>query len=681
MKFTHTPESRPLDGYTIKRPLHRGGFGEVYFAVTDGGRDVALKLLRENVEVELRGVQQCLNLSHPNLVTIFDIKQDGDGDYWIVMEFVPGDTLDEALRRENRPLPMEEVLRWMRGLCSGVSHLHERGLVHRDLKPSNIFSAEGVVKVGDIGLSKFITASRRSAHTESVGTVYYMAPEISRGRYGKEVDIYALGIIAFEMATGQIPFDGESAGEILMKHLTQPPNLAILPDRLRPVIGKALSKDPARRQRSAMEFLREFEAAVVGRQPVRTPRPVAEVVSPPREARRSVRQEPGQFPSGLLWLIFPLIAVAYLGGGVAAGEVLILMLVGFGFLIVGGFAFTGLTGWSSRDAGRVVGRISRRIGLSSHPVSEEAPPAASPPRVSRTPISVPWYGHWIVLVLIGGGLLMAARSGNAPMGALVVLAATALAATGLVVKTATFGYEAICLLFGVSLRHKVDQPQIRPVAASPLGPVRSASDRLGSMITSWFFAPLSVGTLTGAISLVRPEFLHVQNGLSVVAVFAAVAAVACWAISLVSTLGEGQGWDHWTRRGMFAAAGMGTGAIGYSLWRALFQPGGDLFSSRGQDAAFVNFGSHALVESSGVPTLAGFMCFFGFWFAIVNWLKQTNRLRLSRLSLGSTILSVIVAGLTSMVFAFPVELAMLWSAVVSASVQLTSPGQVPMRKV
>jgi hypothetical protein len=200
------------------------------------------------------------------------------------------------------------------------------------------------------------------------------------------------------------------------------------------------------------------------------------------------------------------------------------------------------------------------------------------------------------------------------------------------------------------------------------------------MITSWFFAPLSVGALTGAISLVRPEFLHVQKGLSVVAVFAAVAAIACWAISLVSTLSEGQGWDHWTRRGMFATAGMGTGAIGYSLWRALFQPGGDLFSSRGQDAAFVNFGSHALVESSGVPTLVGFMCFFGIWFGLVNWLKQTDRLRLSRLSLGPTILTVIVAGGTSMVFAFPVELAMLWSAVVSASVQLTSPGQVPMRK-
>lgn len=673
MKFTHTPESRPLDGYTIKRPLHRGGFGEVYFAVTDGGRDVALKLLRENVEVELRGVQQCLNLSHPNLVTIFDIKQDGDGDYWIVMEFVPGDTLDEALRRENRPLPMEEVLRWMRGLCAGVSHLHERGLVHRDLKPSNIFSAEGVVKVGDIGLSKFITASRRSAHTESVGTVYYMAPEISRGRYGKEVDIYALGIIAFEMATGQIPFDGESAGEILMKHLTQPPNLAILPDRLRPVIGKALSKDPARRQRSAMEFLREFEAAVVGRQPVRAPRPVAEVVSPPREARQSVSHEPGTLPSGMPWLVFPLIAVGFLVGGIGAGEVPILMLVGWAVLV--------WTGWTSRDAGRVVGRLSRRVGLSSYPVSDEASPAAPSPRVSRTPISVPWYGHWIVLVLIGGGLLMAARSGNAPMGALVALGAIALAATGLFVKTVTFGYEAICLLFGTSLRHNVEPPQIRPVAmAYPLAPVRTASDRLGSMITSWFFAPLSVGALTGAISLVRPELLQVHSGLSVVALFTAVAAIACWAISLVSTLGEGQGWDNWTRRGMFAAGGMGTGALAFTAWKSLFQPGGDLFSSRGQDSAFVNFGSHALVESNGTPTLVGFMCFFGFWFAIVNWLKQTDRLRLSRLSLGSTILTVIAAGGTSMVFAFPLELAMLWSAVVSTTVQLTSPGQVPLRK-
>ncbi|RLS57189.1 MAG: serine/threonine protein kinase [Planctomycetota bacterium] len=666
MKFTHTPESRPLDGYTIKRPLHRGGFGEVYFAVTDGGRDVALKLLRENVEVELRGVQQCLNLSHPNLVTIFDIKQDGDGDYWIVMEFVPGDTLDEALRRENRPLPMEEVLRWMRGLCSGVSHLHERGLVHRDLKPSNIFSAEGVVKVGDIGLSKFITASRRSAHTESVGTVYYMAPEISRGRYGKEVDIYALGIIAFEMATGQIPFDGESAGEILMKHLTQPPNLAILPDRLRPVIGKALSKDPARRQRSAHEFLREFEAAVVGRQAVRAPRTVAEWVEPVEPLER---YEPEAPTNWVPWVAVGLLGLAALVGG--GGPLLLMSLL---FIVV-----MGVFGWTSRDLGRITGRVRRswvgRTSIDDRPLPVARPAQYIPP--------YPWYGHWSVLVLIVGGLLFSLQAGLTATS-MVALGGMSLIGTALLVKTFTFGYETLCLLMGAPLRRPVAAP-VRPVAmASPKAvlptPLRPTQERLGALVTSGFFAPLSVAALTAAIAGVRPDFFQIQSGLSLLTVFVAVATIACWAIALVSTLGEGQGWDHWTRRGMFAAAGMGTGATAYAVWTSLFKPGGDLFSSLGQDQAFVNFGSHALIDAGGAPSLAGFMCFFGFWFGIVNWLKQTNCLRMSRLSMGSALLSVIVAAGTSMIFAFPIEMALLWSGVISASVQLTSPGLVPMRK-
>ena len=88
MKFTFAPESTPLDGFTIKRAIHRGGFGEVYYALSDAGKEVALKLLNNNLEVELRGVSQCLNLKHPNLVTIFDMKTDNDGDHWIVMEYV-----------------------------------------------------------------------------------------------------------------------------------------------------------------------------------------------------------------------------------------------------------------------------------------------------------------------------------------------------------------------------------------------------------------------------------------------------------------------------------------------------------------------------------------------------------------------------------------------------------------
>ena len=102
MKFTFSPETRVLDGYTIKRAIYRGGFGEVYYALSDAGREVALKLLQNNTEIELRGVQQCLNLSHPNLVTIFDVRNDDDGDHWIIMEYVAGETLDAAIQTDIR---------------------------------------------------------------------------------------------------------------------------------------------------------------------------------------------------------------------------------------------------------------------------------------------------------------------------------------------------------------------------------------------------------------------------------------------------------------------------------------------------------------------------------------------------------------------------------------------------
>lgn len=167
MKFTFAPESRPLDGFTIKRAIARGGFGEVYYALADSGKEVAIKLLQDNLEVELRGVTQCLNLKHPNLVTLFDIKQDGDGDHWIVMEFVGGKTLDRVVHEHANGLPLDEVLAWLEGIAAGIGFLHDRGIVHRDLKPANIFRENGIVKVGDVGLSKFIAPSRRSgAHAE-----------------------------------------------------------------------------------------------------------------------------------------------------------------------------------------------------------------------------------------------------------------------------------------------------------------------------------------------------------------------------------------------------------------------------------------------------------------------------------------------------------------------------------
>lgn len=266
MKFTFAPESRPLEGFTLKRAIYRGGFGEVYYGVSDAGREVALKLLQHNSDVELRGVQQCLNLSHPNLVTIFDVRKDADGDHWIVMEYVSGETLEAVIQKHPSGMPVEQVLRWLTGIARGVGFLHERRIVHRDLKPGNIFLAGESVKVGDVGLSKMMSPSKQSAHTQSVGTVYYMAPEVAKGKYGPAVDIYATGVILYEMLTGNLPFDGESTGEILMKHLTELPDLNRIPAPLRPVLRRALEKDPLLRQQSMAQLLREFEAAATGRQ-------------------------------------------------------------------------------------------------------------------------------------------------------------------------------------------------------------------------------------------------------------------------------------------------------------------------------------------------------------------------------------------------------------------------------
>src|SRR3954454_6848796 len=154
MKFTYGSGSRPLDGFTIKRGVGKGGFGEVYFAISDGGKEVALKLVKGDAQAELRGVAQCLNLKHPNLVWLYDLRMDGLGNHWVVMEYVAGEPLNAHLARHPGGLPSETARDWFLGLCRAVCHLHDQGIVHRDLKPANVFLENGTVKVGDYGLSK-----------------------------------------------------------------------------------------------------------------------------------------------------------------------------------------------------------------------------------------------------------------------------------------------------------------------------------------------------------------------------------------------------------------------------------------------------------------------------------------------------------------------------------------------
>jgi serine/threonine protein kinase len=230
MKFTYGSGTRVLDGYTLKRGIGRGGFGEVYYALSDGGKEVALKLIRgANLDVELRGMAQCLNLKHPNLLQLYDIRGDAAGEHWVVMEYISGEALSNVINRHPEGLPLDLTQQWFREIGRGVGCLHTHGIVHRDLKPANVFLEAGTVKIGDYGLSKFMSSTQHTAQTQSIGTVHYMAPEISTGNYNKQIDVYASGIILYEMLTGHVPFDGESAGEILMKHMTSPPDLAKIP--------------------------------------------------------------------------------------------------------------------------------------------------------------------------------------------------------------------------------------------------------------------------------------------------------------------------------------------------------------------------------------------------------------------------------------------------------------------
>ncbi|MCC7293629.1 MAG: serine/threonine protein kinase [Phycisphaerales bacterium] len=257
MAFTFKHGDRVLDQYTIQRGVGRGGFGEVYYAVSDGGREVAIKYLRDNPHVELRGVNHCINLKSPHLVSIFDVRKSDAGEYFIIMEYISGPSLRDLLVAEPNGLGVQKAAFFLREIGKGLAYLHDRGIVHRDLKPGNIFFDDSYVKIGDYGLSKFISVSRHSAQTASVGTVHYMAPEVGSGQYSKSIDVYALGVMLYEMLLGRVPFEGSSMGEVLMKHLTAQPEVDALPAPFADVIRKALAKDPKDRYQTVHEMLQD----------------------------------------------------------------------------------------------------------------------------------------------------------------------------------------------------------------------------------------------------------------------------------------------------------------------------------------------------------------------------------------------------------------------------------------
>src|SRR5262245_20511922 len=263
--FQYKHGDKPLEGYTIQRAAGRGGFGEVYYAVSDAGREVALKVVTGYEQIELRGISQCMNLKSPHLVTIFDVRHNAEGRPFVIMEFVSGPSLRQLIDENPSGLGQQKAAFFLREIAKGLTFLHECGIVHRDLKPGNIFYENGYVKIGDYGLSKAISPTQHSGQTVTVGTVHYMAPEVGAGKYDRSIDIYALGACLYEMLTGTVPFLGASPSEILMKHLSAEPDVTGIAEPFATVIKKSMAKDPAQRYQSVQEMVE----AVFGAEHVR----------------------------------------------------------------------------------------------------------------------------------------------------------------------------------------------------------------------------------------------------------------------------------------------------------------------------------------------------------------------------------------------------------------------------
>ncbi len=281
MKFTYRWGQRPLDGYTLKRGLGQGGFGEVYFAVSDGGKEVALKLIHGRSDTELRGIANCLNLKHPNLVHLYDLRSDAQGDRWLVMEYIQGEPLSAILRRHAGGLPEAQARDWFLQAAHAVAYLHDHAVVHRDIKPGNLFVENGVVKLGDYGLSKSVGASQH-AQSSNVGTIHYMAPEVASGAYSRQIDIYACGVMLYEMLTGEVPFKGETWAEIAIKHQTDLPDLGKVPAAYVPIVEKALNKKADKRFPDMAAMIQAVEAC--GRPLERSAPPLPKSPAPARAA-------------------------------------------------------------------------------------------------------------------------------------------------------------------------------------------------------------------------------------------------------------------------------------------------------------------------------------------------------------------------------------------------------------
>ncbi len=263
------------DRYQIIKTLGEGGMANVYLAhdnILD--RNVAVKVLRgdlANDEKFVRRFQRealsASSLSHPNIVEMYDVGED-DGQYYIVMEYVDGKTLKQVLKQRGH-LSITEVVDIMLQLTDGLAHAHDAYIIHRDIKPQNIMIlSNGMIKITDFGVATALNSTQLTQTNSVMGTVHYLPPEQANGK-GSTVrsDIYSMGIMMYELLTGLVPYKGESAVEIALKHLREPlPSVRkadpTIPQSIENVIIRATAKNPKNRYTDAREMHEDLKTAL-----------------------------------------------------------------------------------------------------------------------------------------------------------------------------------------------------------------------------------------------------------------------------------------------------------------------------------------------------------------------------------------------------------------------------------
>ena len=242
-----------LGKYELLERIGQGGQGTVYRARdTDLDRIVAIKVIDQSVvddpeysDALRREARLAASLDHPNVVTVYDFQVE-DGTAYIVMEYVPN-ALDRLLGTQRR-LSSRRASEIAAQICLGLAHAHESGVVHRDIKPANILlTANGDVKISDFGIARALASSTRSRGTSAMGTPYYMAPEQwNEGNVDGRADIYSLGILLYEMLTGNVPFQASTIQAIYVQHQNDPvPDISRnlnVPPTLEDAVKKALAK-------------------------------------------------------------------------------------------------------------------------------------------------------------------------------------------------------------------------------------------------------------------------------------------------------------------------------------------------------------------------------------------------------------------------------------------------------